>query len=150
MASGGRRVVGRRNLWEPSRPNGVPSDHPFKAEPALAVVGGTGEWVYAPSTSHISRFKFDDARTNRLLKNFGFGATSSGGVRRHEGASELRVVFRDADSGAESVEYVYWFHDHAAGAAVAEAMTGHPHPYGEVLYPEVIAPNRVPYQRASQ
>ena len=104
----------------------------------------------SPATSHIARFQFTDARDNRLLKNFGFGSSHSGGVRRSEGASELRVVFRDEDTGGEGPEYVYWFPDHAEGRAVYERMLGHPHPYGEVLYPDVIEPKAVRYQRVSQ
>lgn len=136
MASGGRRVVGRPSFWEPSRPNGVPRDTPLSEAPSTT---GDVEWVHPPSTSHIARFRYYDARESSFLRRFG----------DQGGASQLHVVFRDADTGGDGPEYWYFFADAAAGAAVAEAMTGHPHPYGGVLYPEVIEPNRVPYRRQS-
>lgn len=74
-------------------------------------------WVFAPSTSHISRFKF------------------GGGP---DGTAQLTVVFKGPDNQGEVAQYSYFFDDHNEATQVYDEMRRSPHPYGNVLYPDVI------------
>jgi hypothetical protein len=132
--------------WTPKFEFGLPSDRPLESAPAT----DTEEWTHAPSSSHISRFLYRDARTNSLTRKFGrVLETPAGGNPYARGASELRVVFRNEKSGGESAEYAYFYEDAAAGASIFDLMRGSGHPYGEVLHPLVIK-GGVPYQRISR
>jgi hypothetical protein len=96
---------------------------------------GTG-WIYAPVTSHISRFLFTDARLNPEMAEYG----------PQGGASQLQVIFKGANYEGEDDEYIYYFHDPYAGLEIANAMATAAHPYADVLLPQVIRAG-VPYFR---
>lgn len=51
---------------------------------------------------------------------------------------ELFVTFKDEVHGGETEAYVYSFPSPGEAAAVYEEMRSSPHPFGAVLYPEVI------------
>lgn len=132
--------------WSPKYEQGVPSDRPFNESPQAM----SEQWVMAPSTSHISRFMFTDARENSLLRKFGRRIGEGGSSNPFSaGASELRVIFKKND-GSEDSEYVYWYNDHARGKDIFDRLKASPHPYSEVLHPEVVLNRSVPYQRVSR
>lgn len=81
-----------------------------------------GGWVYAPASSHLSRFMLvEDDKEARLL-----------------------VVFRGPGGQGEVSEYVYTFPSQEEGARVFALLRSSPHPYSEVLRPMVIAAG-IPY-----
>lgn len=133
--------------WTPKYTFGIPSDRAFNAAPDA----DDGTWVHAPATSHISRFKYVDARENSLQRRFGrrTGMGTSDDNPHTSGASQLHVVFRGKDGQGETAEYGYFFDRHDWGADVFERMSSSGHPYGNVLYPDVIK-GGVPYQRLSR
>ena len=96
---------------------------------------GSG-WVYAPVTSHISRFLWTDARSNPEMAEYGF----------YGGASQLEVIFKGPNYQGEEDEYVYYFNDHAHGLEVFNSLSRSPHPFVWVLIPDVIE-SGVPYFR---
>jgi hypothetical protein len=79
-----------------------------------------GGWTYAPGTSHISRFTFVP--------------TPGGGLN-------LTVVFKGPNNSGEVAEYLYSFDDYDTGMDIFNRMRRSPHPYGFVLYPDVIQAN---------
>lgn len=125
------------NTWTPRDPQGVARETPLNE---AADETGDVPWEHAPPTSHISRFRFWDAREHKFIRKFG----------QQGGASQLHVVFRDEKLGGEGPEYWYFFADANAGANIFAKMQGSPHPYGEVLHPFVIKPKVIPYQRESK
>jgi len=140
--------------WNPKYPWGIPSDRQFNQQ--ITPISDPG-WVVAPITSHISRFKFEDARQNSLVRKFGriigeaelFGATPSTGTNPFaRGASQLSVIFKGPEGQGEVAEYQYYFPNHEEGASVYDSMVAAIHPYGTVLYPRVIE-GGIPYQRIS-
>lgn len=82
-------------------------------------------WVYAPSTSHISRFMLvlSELKTQN---------------------SVLQVVFKGPEGKGEVAEYAYHFSDPRQAQSVFDAMRRSGHPYGEVLTPKVIRAG-IPY-----
>lgn len=67
----------------------------------------------APKTSHISRFAIQ--------------------------GTELYVVFKDEETGGETDTYRYDFVSKAEAMDIFQRMKDSRHPYGNVLYPDVIA-----------
>lgn len=51
---------------------------------------------------------------------------------------ELFVTFKDERTGGETEAYVYSFPTADEAAQIYDEMRSSPHPYGFVLYPEVI------------
>lgn len=133
--------------WTPKYEQGIPSDRPFNSAPQAA----DENWVSAPSTSHISRFMYVDARENALQRRFGRRYGDGGSDNPFAaGASQLHVVFRGKDGRGETAEYAYFFNNHAWGRDVFERMRTSGHPYSEILYPELVLNKAVPYQRLSR
>ena len=60
-----------------------------------------------------------------------------------QGRSELHVRFKRPNGGPTEV-YVYFFVDHSQGEAIYQRLKTSPHPFGQVLHPEVIK-EQVPY-----
>lgn len=121
--------------WTPALPWGVPvatvSSQPtsLPAEDNPRVVGhgrgrpkgiAVGEWYQAPPSSHISRFTYSDKT----------------GV--------LNVIFKGADGHGEVAEYAYTFVHIPTGRDLFNRLRASPHPFGMVLYPDVIQ-GGVPY-----
>lgn len=133
--------------WTPRYEQGIPSDRPFNDAPAPA----TEDWIQAPSTSHISRFMFVDARQNALQRRFGRRYGEGGSDNPFaSGASELHVVFRDEKRGSEGAEYAYYFNSHDLGKDIFDRLSASGHPYSEVLRPDVVLNKSIPYQRLSR
>lgn len=124
-------------------PGGIGRPFPLNDAPSES---GAVPWESAPATSHVSRFRFWDAREWSFLRNFGY-RDGQFGVKG--GASVLDVIFRDEKSGGEGPQYSYYFHDHGSGRTLYEKMLASPHPYGEVLYPLVVRAG-VEYLRQSR
>jgi len=131
--------------WTPRYEQGIPSDRPFNSQPET----DNDTWTTAPSTSHISRFKFVDARTNSLMRKFGRRLGRSEGNPFTAGASQLHVVFKGKQGVGEDSEYAYFFTDHQLGADLYERLKTSGHPYSEVLRPDVVLNKSIPYQRLS-
>lgn len=133
--------------WTPRFEQGIPSDRPFNDSPSPP----TENWVTAPPGSHISRFMYVDARDNSLQRKFGRRYGEGGSSNPFSsGASELRVVFKGKEGRGEDSEYAYYFNRHDLGRDIFERMSTSPHPYGEILYPEVVKNKSIPYQRLSK
>lgn len=82
-------------------------------------------WVYAPSTSHISRFAL---------------VTENDETR-------LQVVFKGPNGNGEVAEFAY-YPSAATARALYDQMRRSQHPYGTVLYPQAIKTG-IPYHRIS-
>lgn len=122
--------------WEPQYEWGAKPETEFTSITPV----GVGDWIITPSTSHIARFQFTDARESSFLSEIG----------PYDGASQLHVVFRDLKFGIETDEYAYYFQDHEFGANIAAQLASSPHPYGEVLYPLVRLNPTIPYTPLSR
>lgn len=120
--------------YVPSLPHGIPNPNVSGNNP-----GGLA-WTPTPSSSHIWGFRYYDVRLHGFLRKFP-GAIGAG-------RSELHVIFRDSNTnGPVSYQYTYFFADPDAGQAIADRLGQSPHPYGLVLYPDVIK-GGIPYTRA--
>lgn len=58
---------------------------------------------------------------------------------------QLFVVFKGPDEKGEVAEYLYNFSTPAQGQAIFDRMRVNAHPYGNVLYPDVIQ-GGIPYK----
>ena len=107
----------------------------------LAYPGGGVEaargiaWENAPHSSHIHSFRWLDARKRARM---GDPPSEFG-----RGRSELHVRFKRPNGGPTQL-YVYFFVDHSRGEAIYQRLRTSPHPFGQVLHPEVIK-EQVPY-----
>lgn len=82
----------------------------------------SGGWIYAPVSSHLSRFMFEDQ-----------------GVK-----AQIHVVFKGPEGRGEVAEYSYSFDDADRANEIFMLMRSSPHPYGSVLRPMVILAG-IPY-----
>lgn len=89
-------------------------------------------WHSAPGTSHISRYRY----INNPNPNAG------------ETRFQIHVVFKNAD-GSESRGYLYFFPSAQAANGIFRRLRSSAHPYGSVLYPDVIQGKKIPYRPAS-
>lgn len=127
--------VGKKRQAEPGQKSGYVYRNVGERTGYSGQLKGSG-WVYAPATSHISRFLFTDARQNADMAEYGLMG----------GASQLQVVFKGANYSGEVDEYVYYFSDHDTGIETFKELSRSAHPYAEVLLPDVIN-GGIPYFR---
>ena len=92
-------------------------------------------WETAPHSSHIHSYRWLDARRRTRMGDFP--------SKLGQGRSELHVRFKRPNGGPTEV-YVYFFVDHSQGEAIYQRLKTSPHPFGQVLHPEVIK-EQVPY-----
>lgn len=92
-------------------------------------------WETAPHSSHIHSYRWLDARKRTRMADLP--------SKLGQGRSELHVRFKRPNGGPTEV-YVYFFVDHSQGEAIYQRLKSSPHPFGQVLHPEVIK-EQVPY-----
>lgn len=129
LPPGVKYVIGR-----PTKRNVVFVDAPASPEdvasaPSYTPSSSSADYTLAPLTSHIARFKLED-----------------GDDYDHAGAKRLHVVFRNNKEGIEDSEYVFFFTNHTLADDIFNRLSFSPHPYGAVLYPEVIKPKIIDYK----
>jgi len=83
------------------------------------VAAGMETWCAAPATSHISRFAL---------------VTPNDKVN---GVTVLKVGFKGPGGAGEVALYAYYAPSHEEGKRVFEKMSHDPHPYADVLVPDV-------------
>ena len=92
-------------------------------------------WETSPHSSHIHSYRWLDARRRTRMGDYP--------SKLSQGRSELHVRIK-RKSGAPTEVYVYFFVDHSQGEAIYQRLKTSPHPFGQVLHPEVIK-EQVPY-----
>jgi hypothetical protein len=92
---------------------------------------GGGEWIQAPSTSHLEAFQFLDGRNSRLIR------TST--MRASDWVSLLTVRYKDGS------EYQFWTKDHDRLEFIYLMMVDAEHP-GEIGWSHLTC-EMIPYRQ---
>lgn len=125
----------RRQLKHPDQTAGYVYRNVGERTGVASLLLGSG-WIYAPVTSHISRFLWTDALLNPTLAEYNV----------MKGASQLQVIFKGENYEGEADEYIYYFYDREEGLRIGSELSRASHPYSDVLLPQVIQAG-IPYFR---
>lgn len=108
-------------------PGGIPgADRPIGTHRS-----GGGNWIAAPSDSHLDEFRYLDARQHKLIRGFNSNASAWRSI--------LAVRYDDGS------EYEYYFKDHDRGSFIFDMMVSAESP-GEVVWSHLIE-DMVPYKQ---
>lgn len=105
--------------------------------------GSNEPYTFAPATSHLYAFKYQDIRKPQYSFLRKFGTVFS--AKLGENVSILTVIFRN-NKGGSGARYAYGFSDHDLGQEIFNALASSAHPYSEVLLPRVRLAG-IPYTR---